>query len=76
MEKARTYMDNTVGDRVSSEFKEAYLVNAPKMIDWLRENTKVKFLYVPGYSDYHPERSGEAQRQSLVVDTFLRESAF
>ena len=58
IEKARTYMDNTVGDRVPSEFKEAYLDNAPKMIDWLRENTKVKFLFVPDYSDYHPERPG------------------
>ncbi|MBY8999612.1 MAG: FAD-binding protein [Candidatus Heimdallarchaeota archaeon] len=58
MEKARTYMDNTVGDRVPSEFKEAYLVNAPKMIDWLRENTKTKFIHVPNYSDYHPERPG------------------
>ncbi|MHA2357798.1 MAG: FAD-dependent oxidoreductase, partial [Candidatus Heimdallarchaeaceae archaeon] len=58
LEKARTYMDNTVGDRVSSEFKEAYIVNAPKMIDWLRENTEAKFLFVPNYSDYHPERPG------------------
>ncbi len=58
LEKARTYMDNTVGDRVLSEFKEAYLVNAPIMIDWLRENTKVEFLFVPNYSDYHPERPG------------------
>ncbi|MCE7740948.1 MAG: FAD-binding protein, partial [Candidatus Heimdallarchaeota archaeon] len=62
IEKARTYMDNTVGDRVPSEFKEAYLANAPKMIDWLRENSKVKFLYVPNYSDYHPERPGGSAR--------------
>ncbi len=62
MEKARTYMDNTVGDRVPSEFKEAYLVNAPKMIDWLRQNTKAKFLFVPNYSDYHPERPGGIPR--------------
>jgi 3-oxosteroid 1-dehydrogenase len=58
MEKARTYMDNTVGDRVPKEFKEAYLIHAPKMIDWLRENTEAKFLFVPNYSDYHPERPG------------------
>ena len=58
MEKARTYMNSTVGDRVSSELKEAYIVNAPKMIDWLRTNTKTKFLYAPGYADYHPDRPG------------------
>ncbi len=51
IEKARTYMDNTVGDRVPSEFKEAYLVNAPKMIDWLRENTKVKFPFLQTIPD-------------------------
>ena len=58
MEKARTYMDSTVGDRVPSELKEAYIVNAPRMIDWLRTNTKTQFLYAPGYADYHPDRPG------------------
>ncbi|MHA1552082.1 MAG: FAD-binding protein [Candidatus Heimdallarchaeaceae archaeon] len=58
IEKARTYLDNTVGDRVPKEFKEAYLINAPKMIDWLRLYAGVKFLFIPDYSDYHPERPG------------------
>jgi len=58
LEKARTYMDNTVGDRVPSELKEAYILNAPEMINWLRENTQAKFLYVPNYADYHPDRPG------------------
>ena len=58
LEKARTYMNSTVGDRVPSELKEAYIVNAPKMIDWLRINTEAKFLFVPNYADYHPDRPG------------------
>ena len=71
LEKARTYLDNTVGDRVSSEFKESYLHNAPKMIDWLRENTELKFLYIPNYADYHPERpGGVAKGRALEVKPF------
>ena len=71
IEKARTYMDNTVGDRVPKEFKEAYLINATKMIDWLRMNAGVKFLHIPNYSDYHPERPGGiAEGRALEVKPF------
>ena len=57
-ENALTYLNNTVGNDVSIEKKEAYLRNAPKMIDWLRTKFNFKFQHIPGYSDYHPNESG------------------
>ncbi|NPD90245.1 MAG: FAD-binding protein [Asgard group archaeon] len=57
-EKAKKYMENTVGDRVSVEKQEAYLKNAPKMIEWLRNNANMKYIHMSGYSDYHPDEPG------------------
>ncbi len=57
-EKARQYMQNTVGERVHQKLQDTYLINAPRMIAWLTDNTSVKFQRMPGYSDYYPERPG------------------
>lgn len=58
-EKAKTYMDATVGDRVPEELKNAYLTKGKEMIDFFDKHTKhVRWAYTPGYSDYYPELPG------------------
>ncbi|MCP2339974.1 FAD-dependent oxidoreductase [Actinomadura rupiterrae] len=58
-EKARAYLDATVGDRVPAERKDAYLERGPEMVRFLHDRTRhVRFEYVRGYSDYYPERAG------------------
>jgi 3-oxosteroid 1-dehydrogenase len=56
--KAREYMRSTVGERVAQKLQDTYLVQAPRMITWLRDNTCVQFQRMPGYADYYPERPG------------------
>ncbi|MFC1878570.1 FAD-binding protein [Chloroflexota bacterium] len=58
LEEARTYMQHTVGDRVPQQLQEAYLMHAPRMIEWLRDHSEVQFQRMPGYADYYPERPG------------------
>jgi 3-oxosteroid 1-dehydrogenase len=58
LEKARLYMKSTVGERVPQKMQDTYLVEAPGMIEWLRDNTCVQFQRMPGYADYYPERPG------------------
>ena len=58
IEKARTYMANTVGDRVSQDKQEAYLQYAREMAKWLEAETWMEFIRMDGYSDYYPERPG------------------
>ncbi len=58
LEKARLYMQHTVGDRTPAALQEAYLVYAPQMLEWLRDHTPVQFQRMPGYADYYPERPG------------------
>lgn len=58
-EKAKSYLEATVGDRVPEELKEAYLTTGPEMVKFLDEHTKhVRWAYTPGYSDYYPEKEG------------------
>ncbi|MEU5092741.1 FAD-dependent oxidoreductase [Streptomyces sp. NPDC021356] len=57
-EKARAYLDATVGDRVPAERKDAYLAHGPRMVWEFHDRTAVRFVYTPAYSDYYPERLG------------------
>lgn len=57
-ELARTYMSNTVGNRVPSELQDAFLEYGPRMIAFLRDHTQAVFRWSKGYSDYYPEAPG------------------
>lgn len=71
-EKARAYLDATVGDRVPAERTDAYLDQGPRMVREFHDKTDVRFMYTPGYADYFPEAlGGMAQGRSIepcIVD--------
>ncbi|MEG0380226.1 MAG: FAD-dependent oxidoreductase, partial [Kurthia sp.] len=58
-EEAKTYLDSTVGDRVSDEMKETYLKRGIEMLDYLHGASKhLRYSYANNYSDYYPHRDG------------------
>lgn len=57
-EKARTYLQHTVGNRTPQALQDAYLENAPEMVKYLVSNSHVRFHRSVGYPDYYPERPG------------------
>ncbi|AJF68910.1 FAD-dependent oxidoreductase [Streptomyces vietnamensis] len=70
-EKARAYLDATVGDRVTAERKDAYVTHGPRMVREFHDRTDVRFVYTPGYSDYYPERlGGYPQGRSIEPQVF------
>ncbi|WP_225803856.1 FAD-dependent oxidoreductase [Streptomyces sp. NK15101] len=70
-EKARAYLDATVGDRVPAERKDAYVTHGPRMVREFHDRTAVRFVYTPGYSDYYPERlGGYPQGRSVEPEVF------
>ncbi|MEU4106293.1 FAD-dependent oxidoreductase [Streptomyces tanashiensis] len=70
-EKARAYLDATVGDRVPAARKDAYVTHGPRMVRELHDRTDVRFVYTPGYSDYYPERlGGYPQGRSVEPQVF------
>jgi 3-oxosteroid 1-dehydrogenase len=59
-ELARTYMDQVIADvgpASSSQRRDAFVENAPKMARYL-EALGFEWSYQTGYSDYHPEEPG------------------
>ncbi|MFG2620120.1 FAD-dependent oxidoreductase [Streptomyces sp. NPDC048507] len=71
-DKARAYLDATVGDRVPRARTDAYLRHGPRMVREFHDRTEVRFMYTPGYPDYFPEaQGGMAQGRSVepcIVD--------
>lgn len=65
-EQARLYLDSIVGDDVPKVRRDAYLDRGPEMMDFVRENTPVRFTTVPEYADYHPEAPGGRARGRTV----------
>jgi len=69
VEKARVYLQNTVGDRTPQEKQDAYIERAREMAKWVEDNTRVEFARMDGYSDYYPERpGGMAQGRGLEAE--------
>ena len=57
LETARTYLAHTVGDRTPQSMQDAFLDAAATTIGWLEEQG-VRFSYMTGYPDYHPDEPG------------------
>ncbi len=57
-EVARTYLDAIVGDVVPKERRDTFLERGPEVLDFVRDNTPLRFTWVPQYADYHPEAPG------------------
>lgn len=61
-EDARTYLDAVLAlneDNVSPERRQMYLTEGPKAVEFLEsQSTHLRFSWVRGYPDYHPELPG------------------
>ena len=57
-EAARTYLHKIIGDVVPAEKLDTYLDRGPEMLSFVLKNSPLKLCWVPGYSDYYPERPG------------------
>ena len=66
LEESRRYLDAIVGDVVPKVRRDTYLERGPEVMDFLRENTPVRFTWVPEYSDYLPEQPGGRARGRSV----------
>ena len=56
--QARRYLDAIVGDVVPKARRDTYIDRGPEVMDFLRDQTPVRFRWVPDYADYHPEAPG------------------
>ncbi len=58
-DKAKTYLLNTTpAGQVPEALVDAYLVNGPKMIDFLHERSRVRYVTLEHYPDYYSDQDG------------------
>ena len=58
LEDARAYLQATLPARVAPERVEAYLRQAPHMLRFLHERTRVRYRSLAQYPDYYTDRPG------------------
>ena len=63
---AKLYLDSIVGDKVSKVRRDTYVDRGAEVMDFIRDNTPVRFAWVPEYADYHPEAPGGRARGRTV----------
>ena len=63
---SKLYLDSIVGDAVSKVRRDTYVERGAEVLDFLKDNTPVRFTWVPEYADYHPEAPGGRARGRTV----------
>lgn len=60
-EEALTYLQHEAGNRLNLELANAFLDNCNPAVEFIENNTHVRYEAVPIWADYHPTRPGAAQ---------------
>src|SRR6478609_2574623 len=63
---SKRYLDAIVGDLVPKVRRDTFIDRGPEVMDFVREQTPVRFAWVPEYSDYLPESPGGRSRGRSV----------
>jgi succinate dehydrogenase/fumarate reductase flavoprotein subunit len=64
---ARSYALGVVGNRAEKALIDAYIDTGPRMIEWLEQNSTLRFLLSPPSSDWYPEVPGAADHGRLLA---------
>ncbi len=65
-EESKRYLEAIVGDVVPKERRDTFIDRGPEVMDFVRDQTPVRFAWVPEYSDYLPESPGGRARGRSV----------
>ncbi|KAF9216995.1 hypothetical protein BGZ59_007015 [Podila verticillata] len=57
-EQAATYLSHVVGPKVPIERQQAFLEQGPKMLEFVMDNSPLRFRFMENYSDYYPNLPG------------------
>ena len=69
IDDARTYVEKVVGETLRKDVLDAFLENAPAMLDYMLAETEVNFYVAPFSPDYHPDEPGASQDGRLLSPT-------
>ena len=58
LDESKAYLYAIVGDDVPRERIDAFLETGPEALEFVRDHSAARFVWVPDYSDYYPEAPG------------------
>jgi len=59
VEDARNYIQSVSPEgKINNDLIETYIEQGPRMVDYLHENSRVKYRNIPHYPDYFPDNPG------------------
>ena len=72
IDKARTYLKQLITPEEVPDYQlEAYLENGPRMVDFLHERTRVRYVTLQHYPDYYTNLDGAMEgHRSMEPETF------
>lgn len=69
--EARRYLQHEAANHFDGDRVDAFLANGPDMVSFFEQNTAVKFVLGPAFSDYHPDAPGaKPGGRSIVAEPF------
>ncbi|MBY0364268.1 MAG: FAD-dependent oxidoreductase [Phreatobacter sp.] len=69
--EARRYLQHEAANHFDGDRVDAFLANGPEMVSFFEQNTAVKFVLGPAFSDYHPDAPGaKPGGRSIVAEPF------
>lgn len=68
-EKANEYLKTVLGNLYDSLKIQTFLRTGPEMVNWMEENTMVKFKPVP-LPDYHISKAGASVGRTILTEEF------
>jgi 3-oxosteroid 1-dehydrogenase len=70
--KAKTYLRQLITEEAVPEYQlDAYLENSPKMVDFLHERTRMRYVSLEHYPDYYTNLEGSMPgHRSMEPETF------
>ncbi|WP_027897534.1 FAD-dependent oxidoreductase [Zestomonas thermotolerans] len=67
IEQPRTYLRNELGEQYNAELVDAFLENAPKMVEFFEQHTALQFADGNGIPDMHGDTPGAATGGHQVI---------
>lgn len=70
-ERGLEYLLSLSNGMILPELAEALIDGGPQFVDFIEENTELRFQLVEGYPDYHPEHPGGLSRGGRSIEVGL-----
>lgn len=70
-ERGLEYLLSLSNGMILPELAEALIDGGPQFVDFVEENTELRFQLVEGYPDYHPEHPGGLSRGGRSIEVGL-----